>query len=151
MDNLFYFSLWAIAVVGMIISLLVKNKSQGEKARLANVQYGFWAFIKNDTVSILISFLAILFIFLLFGNVFDPSTLKDPDKQISVLWIFTMSYKALYMVAVRLFFGTVGYVNQDLFLRLMGKTNAFLNARMDEKTTEADRASGNLAAPTPLK
>lgn len=147
---LLYFRLIGCSLIGLLYQMMNKYKSIKEKAKLANVQYPtFFQFLLEDKTSWILTLATISFMFLLLGATIDPKNLALPTKPIEVFWIFSLSAEEIYVMVLCLLFATCGYMGVDIFLRLMSKTNSRINAAIDYKTTQADKAAGTLDQPTP--
>lgn len=120
----------AIALLGLLISVLFQLKSQSDKAKLANlIVPTFQSFIKDEWITIALSLTTIVI-----GLFLIP---------------VIAGWKPSYIPYIRPAFLPIGYMGTDILLKLFGVVNKRLNAAIDVKTTEGDKATGNLAAPTP--
>lgn len=116
--------------IGMVLQMLLKARSLQQKAKLANVQFKFMEYFTGDAISHLISTLSIaLYVLLVRGRLHNVPT-------------------NLYEIILA-FSATVGYSGADIVSRFFSFTNAKINAAIDFKTTQSDKADGTLNAPTP--
>jgi len=130
MTILFYLNCFVLAILGLLFAILLQLKSQNEKARLANlIRPTFGSFVKEEWINISMSIVVIV-VAMFFIPIF-------------------MDWKPQALNYVRPAFLPIGYMGTDILLKLFGLVNKRLNAAIDLKTTEADKASGNLDAPTP--
>jgi len=130
MTILFYLNCFVIAILGLLFAILLQLKSQSDKARLANlIRPTFTSFVKEEWINISMSIVVIIV-----AMFFIP---------------ILMDWKPQVLIYVRPAFLPIGYMGTDILLKLFGLVNKRLNAAIDAKTTEADKASGNLSAPTP--
>jgi len=119
-----------LALLGLLFAVLLQLKAQSDKAKLANlIVPTFGSFIKDEYVTMLLSVVTIVIALFLIPSVLD----WKPDS----------------MPYIRPAFLPVGYMGSDILLKLFGVVNKRLNAAIDVKTTEGDKATGNLGAPTP--
>jgi hypothetical protein len=132
MTILFYLNCFVIAVLGELFAVLLQLKSQSNKAKQANlVQPTFGSFVKEEWINISISMVVIVL-----AMFFVP---------------IIMDWKPDSLVYIRPAFLPIGYMGTDVLLKLFGVVNKRLNSAIDYKTTEADKATGNLDNPTPAE
>jgi hypothetical protein len=130
MTILNYVSCIILALLGLLFAILLQLKAQSDKAKLANlIVPTFGDFVKEEYVTILISITVITI-----GLFLIP---------------VVINWKPSYLPYIRPAFLPIGYMGQDILLKLFGVVNKRLNAAIDVKTTEGDKATGNLGAPTP--
>lgn len=125
-----YFEIFVIGLLGAILHSLFKIKSIQDKARLANVAFKPIDYWKEDWVSHLTSLCTILMCMFF---VTDVITVK-PDA----------------LPYIRVSFGFIGYVGNDIASRFFGAVNKRVNTVIDQKTTVADNVN-NDTEPTPHK
>lgn len=130
MDVKMYFEIFVIGLLGAILHSLFKIKSIQDKARLANVAFKPIDYWKEDWVSHLTSLCTILMCMFF---VTDVITVK-PDA----------------LPYIRVSFGFIGYVGNDIASRFFGAVNKRVNTVIDQKTTVADNVN-NDTEPTPHK
>lgn len=118
-----------LGFLGLAFSLLLQLKSQRDKAKVANLQFSIGGFFSDEWINIAIAVVVLIIALYLIAPI--------------------LGWKPGYLWLIRPAFLPVGYMGQDILLKLFGVVNKKLNAAIDAKTTEADRASGNLDAPTP--
>lgn len=124
-----YVNCGLIGLLGLIFAVLMQLKSQREKAKAANLQFTISGFFSDEWINLSLSIVTIII-----GLVLIPTV---------------VGWKPAYIPFVRPAFLPIGYMGTDIILKLFGVVNKRLNAAIDDKTTEADKASGNLNAPTP--
>ena len=129
MNWLFYLSCFAIALIGMALQTAMAMQSLQNKARLANVEFRPKNYLKEDWLTIVISFLTIVLAMLLINEVLN---IKPEVKDY-----------------LKFGFAFIGYFSNDIASRLFSAANKRVNAAIDYKTTIADKATGNADAPTP--
>lgn len=130
MTILDYIYCGVLALLGLGFAVLLQLKAQRDKAKLANlILPTIGSFIKDESITIALSLITIVI-----GLFLIP---------------VVVGWKPSYIPFVRPAFLPIGYMGSDILLKLFGVVNKRLNAAIDSKTTEADKASGNLAAPTP--
>ncbi len=130
MNIIFYLNCFVIAILGELFAVLLQLKSQNNKAKLANlIQPTFGSFVKEEWINISISMVVIIL-----AMFFIP---------------IVMDWKPAALSYIRPAFLPIGYMGTDVLLKLFGVVNKRLNNAIDYKTTEADKATGNLEAPTP--
>lgn len=145
-----YLRLIFSSIAGMAFSLVLKHRSIDEKSKLSNLQRtAFLPFIKEERSNIIGTMLVLILFFLFAGSALDTNNLHDADKVVNVFWILSIELRVIYTMILAVLCATIGYSGQDIALRLFGKVNARVNAAIDFKTTEADKATGNLDSPTP--
>ena len=125
-----YFEIFVIGLLGAILHSLFKIKSIQDKARLANVAFKPIDYWKEDWVSHLTSLCTILMCMFF---VTDVITVK-PDA----------------LPYIRVSFGFIGYVGNDIASRFFGAVNKRVNTVIDQKTTVSDNVNGQ-TQPTPHK
>lgn len=125
-----YFEIFVIGLLGAILHSLFKIKSIQDKARLANVAFKPIDYWKEDWVSHLTSLCTILMCMFF---VTDVITVK-PDA----------------LPYIRVSFGFIGYVGNDIASRFFGAVNKRVNTVIDQKTTVADNVNEE-TNPTPHK
>ena len=130
MEIKMYFEIFVIGLLGAILHSLFKIKSIQDKARLANVAFKPIDYWKEDWVSHLTSLCTILMCMFF---VTDVITVK-PDA----------------LPYIRVSFGFIGYVGNDIASRFFGAVNKRVNTVIDQKTTVADNVN-NDTEPTPHK
>jgi len=130
MDIKMYFEIFVIGLLGAILHSLFKIKSIQDKARLANVAFKPIDYWKEDWVSHLTSLCTILMCMFF---VTDVITVK-PDA----------------LPYIRVSFGFIGYVGNDIASRFFGAVNKRVNTVIDQKTTVADNVNEE-TNPTPHK
>jgi archaellum biogenesis protein FlaJ (TadC family) len=125
-----YLTCFAIAFVGLLISVLMQLKSQNDKAKAANlIPHGPIEFIKTEWISLSISVLVIVV-----GLIFIP---------------IIVGWKPAYLPFVKPAFLPIGYQGTDMLLKALGVVNSRYNAAIKAKSDQADLANGTSAAPTP--
>ena len=102
-----HIELGIIALLGMIISVLMKYKSLREKADVANVSLSLRNYLKQDWIALAISFATIVLALLLLDNIVN-------------LHVNAINW-------VKFLFAFVGYASSDLILRLGSAANKKLN------------------------
>jgi hypothetical protein len=128
-----YLSCFAISLLGLGLSILLVLKSLTTKARLANVIFDFKLFWKTDAIfQIIGTFLTVGIALMLLG----PFLKKYPAFSDNTLIILVI-------------FSALGYLGSDVASRFFSVVNSRINGAIDFKTTQADKMSGNLDAPTP--
>lgn len=129
MNIYYYLYCFGYSLLGLIFSMLMQMKSLNDKAKAANVIFKPRSFFQNEWTSILLS-LTVIGIALF-----------------SIPLVFELEPK--YIIWIKPLFLPVGYTGTDFMLKVFGIWNKKINNAIDFKTTEADKASGNLNAPTP--
>lgn len=119
-----------VGLLGAVIHSLFKIKSIQDKARLANVAFKWTDYWKEDVLSHLIS-LATIVLCMFF--VYDILAIKPEFEPY-----------------IRIGFAFVGYTGNDIASRIFGAANKRVNQIIDQKTTIADKATGE-TQPTPHK
>jgi len=128
-----YFNCFFISLLGLILSLLMVLKSQMTKAKLANVIFDWKLFFKADIwISVAGTLVMVGMALILLG----PFLKKYPSFADNTLLTLII-------------FAAFGYLGSDLASRFFSVVNSRINAAIDYKTTQADRVTGNLDAPTP--
>jgi hypothetical protein len=125
-----YLQCFGVAFLGCVLQAAMYLRGVQQKSKLANVEFNIGMYFKNDWLSIVISFVTIL-LFLSFTS--------------DIVATFEKASKYL-----KLGFAFIGYFSQDIAARFFGALNKRVNEVIDQKTTAADQASGNVT-PTPLK
>lgn len=120
-----------LGLLGLLFSLLLQLKSQRDKAKVANLQFTIGGFFSDEWINIAIAIIVLVIALYLIAPI--------------------LGWKPGYLWLIRPAFLPVGYMGQDLLLKLFGVVNKRLNAAIDAKTTIADASTGNLSAPTPTK
>lgn len=128
-----YLQCFLISLIGLGISVMTILKNLTNKAQLANVIFDWKLYFKTDLVYQLVGTLLTVGLFLM---LLAPARVKYP----------ALSNDNLVILLV---FATTGYIGSDLASRLFSVVNTRINSAIDYKTTIADKASGNLGAPTP--
>lgn len=128
-----YLNCIIISLIGLALSVLLILKNLTSKAKLANVIFDWKLFFKTDLIFQIIGTILSVALFL---ELLGPFLHKYPQVRSDTLFILA-------------FFSLVGYMGSDIASRFFSIVNSRINAAIDSKTTEADRASGNLGAPTP--
>lgn len=124
-----YLNCFLIALLGLLLSMLMSMRALKIKAKLANVEFFPKKYFQDEWISILIS-LVVIGIFLMF-----------------LPWVF--NWKPEVIKFSMPIFATVGYMGTDIILKIFSVVNDRINAAIDFKTTQADKANGTLDAPTP--
>lgn len=129
MTTALYINCGILALLGLAFATLLQMKSQRDKALLANLQFSAANFLKLEWMTISCSVIVIII-----GLYLIPTIVGINPK---------------YLPYVKPAFVPLGYMGTDIILKLFGVVNKRLNAAIDAKTTQADKANGTVDAPTP--
>ena len=126
MDYLYF---GALAILGQLFAVLLQMKAQTDKAKKANlIPPSFKGFVGEEWINISLALLTILIAMFLI----QPIIGLEPK----------------YITYIRIAALPIGYMGTDIILKMFGVVNNRLNAAIDYKTTEADKITGTLDAPT---
>jgi hypothetical protein len=135
------------ALIGMFVLLLEKNKAMGKKSTDGNMIYpGFGEFIKTDIHAILGGILAIVLVFLFFGEAIYSTRFVDPNEKFVlpvVNWEVPRHF--IWDALLVLAFSTIGYFGIAIPVRVWGRMNKLINYGLKLKTPEPEQE-----APTPV-
>lgn len=121
------------SLIGLGLSLLFVIRNLTQKAALANVIFDWSLFWRKDLWIQVTGTLLTVALGLMYLGPFFKKFPKFADET-----FFTV-----------VFFSGIGYFGSDIASRWFSVVNKRINGAIDFKTTEADKASGNLNAPTP--
>lgn len=127
MNTKMYAICFTIALLGMLFSILLKAATLQKKAKSANAKFSIGAFIADDWVSTLASFIFIIICLFLIDTFFK--------------------WKPIVVDYVKPIFVFIGYFGGDLGSRLFSVTNKRINEIIDYKTTQIDQVNGTLETP----
>lgn len=149
---MFLLQIITVATLGLAFALMLKSRSQKQKAKLANVTYSAKGFLTDDSSTIITTYIVLAMFLIVFGPLLDPAVILTKDKDVTFFFdLFTIKVSVVYQMFLLSVFATIGYSGMDIALRFFGKTNSLINQAIDIKTTAADAANGTLDSPTPVK
>ena len=149
---LIYVKLIAASILGMLFQLKMKDMSQQDTAKKANLEYSFIDFLKKDMKSIVWTFITMCLFFLLFGDIIN-SVVKNSSQELKpYFWGYILlSGHTIANIIIMIICVTIAYTGQDIALRFLGRTSKELKEAIDYKTTISDTQTGTLDKPTPVK
>ena len=119
------------SIAGIILHVAVKVQSLAKDHKLANLEFSFWGYLKDDKWALIMDLFCSLILVYVIDEWFDfDSRLLGKVKSIFIFVGFTGSY---------------------VVLQLMSVAKANFRKAVDHKTNIADEATGTLNKPTPTK
>lgn len=119
----------AVAFIGALLHFFLKMGEKQKTARLANVEFFYKQYFQDEMISIIVSGLTILLALMLAGEAFG--------------------YKPEVMNLKNGIFAFIGYFGDSIASKVFGLAGKRLDAAIDYKTTELDKANNTLGSPTP--
>jgi hypothetical protein len=126
-----YINCLAIAILGLIISMLMQMKSLSDKAKSANVIFIPKTYFQKEWISILIA-IAIISLWL----ILLPAIAGLEPKYEKYFKIFSLP---------------MGYMGTDIVLKFLGLINKKINSAIGYKSNIADKETGTTNEPTPAE
>ena len=151
MNTTLIFSL--ASVLGMAIKLKQKNDSLIDLAQKGNfTKWTAWEFLWDNRKSIFWASVGVALFQLVFGNISKNIINNASDVAEPFLWGWAnVSRKEVTIGFITALYTTVSYMGQDFVFASLSKTSQWVRKGIDWKTTEGDKATGNLDTPTPIK
>lgn len=120
-----YITCFVVALLGMGLQTALKMKSLQERARVANIEFKFSYYFKQDWLSISASIITIVMFMFFITDI--------------------LNWKPQTIDYLKIGFAFVGYTGSDIASRLFGVVNKRINNVIDVKTNVSDAVNPNAA------
>lgn len=141
------------SMIGMSVKLKQKNDSLKDIAVKGNFIFpSIKQFLWENRSSIIWTAVAMAFWQVVMGPTAQSSINNSPDVPEPFIWGWLIVSRQVIITAVWvLLYITIAYMGQDFIFSALSRTSKEVRAGIDWKTNIADKASGTLGAPTPVK
>lgn len=144
-----YLKLILVAIAGQSIQILMKSESLSKTAKISNVQYNIKWFLTLDWKPIAKAAVGIVTFFLVFGDIANPKHLANQNALYTLPFNFQIPMYLLWNVFWLLVSFVFGGFGSYIAFKFQSEATIRILGAVDSKTTNADKASGNLDSPTP--
>ncbi len=153
MENLLILKFIFASIIGMAAKLKQKNDSLKDLAVKGNFQFPTtWGFIVENKKAVIWTAVAMALWQIVMGHTVQSVIANSPNAPEPFLWGWiVVARRDLITGGALLLYTTIAYMGQDFLFGALSRTSKEVRAGLDWKTTIADKASGTLDAPTPIK